>query len=288
MTIFSTGPITNRSGNNNRPSRQVTIHLVNKDAGNTASVLIQGYYLNGSRTLYVLERVFLSPNEVVSKDYFADFNAFQFDFTPNGTFPDNIEISIWGKNEAGQLVTTHRLVSDELLGTAIIGAQGPPGIPGQQGQTGEQGPSGEQGPEGVPGSGLALAYGSLYGSTVPLQIELGQRMNFEKIGPFSGTTPDLDNNEIRVESSGIYTIKVSFGLQKANPGIILVAWISLTINGMEETRGRLDFNSSGIEQMDKTIQADLNEGDTVAVKLVFSSVPAFLYYNPSLVITRIA
>lgn len=68
MAIFLTGPIENRSVSGNRPTQEVIIKLVNTDLVNLSRVLLQGYYLNGNRTLYVLEQVVLAPNEVLTKN----------------------------------------------------------------------------------------------------------------------------------------------------------------------------------------------------------------------------
>ena len=97
----------------------VTIKFVNLDSANSSPVLVQGYYLNGTRTLYVLEEVFLTPNEVETRNYYANFDTFQFVFTTSGLAAESTEISVWGKNASGQLVTAHRLVSDELLGSEV-------------------------------------------------------------------------------------------------------------------------------------------------------------------------
>ena len=51
------------------------------------------------------------------RNYFANLDAFQFVFTTSGPAAESTEISVWGKNASGQLVTTHRLVTDELLGS---------------------------------------------------------------------------------------------------------------------------------------------------------------------------
>src|SRR3954464_6409554 len=111
MAIVSTGPIENRPVGGVRPTQQVTVKIDNNDSGNSSAVLIQGYYLNGTKTLYVLELFNVAPNQVVTKDYFADFDAFKFVFTQSGPSAESIEISVWGKNASGQLVTAHRLVS---------------------------------------------------------------------------------------------------------------------------------------------------------------------------------
>jgi YVTN family beta-propeller protein len=129
MAILSTGPIENRPAGGIRPTQQVTVKMTNSDSANSSTVLVQGYHLNGTRTLYVLEVVSLTPNEVATRNYFANFDAFQFVFTTSGLAAESTEISVLGKNASGQLVTAHRLVSDELLGSEVAGEQGPTGGP---------------------------------------------------------------------------------------------------------------------------------------------------------------
>ncbi|MDO7485099.1 hypothetical protein ACIQYG_06325 [Peribacillus sp. NPDC096622] len=115
MAVLSTGPIENSPVNDVRPTQQVTIKMVNRDSVNSATVLIQGYYLNDSRTLYVLEVVLLAPNEVATRNYYANFNAFEFLFTTGGLAEESTGISVWGRNASGQLISSQRLVSDEQL-----------------------------------------------------------------------------------------------------------------------------------------------------------------------------
>ena len=114
--ILSTGPIENNPVSGVRPTQQLTVKLDNRDLVNTASILIQGYYLNGTRTLYVLESIPINPNQVITKNYYANFNAFEFVFTTSGLAEQQIQISAWGKDSTGQLVSAQRLVASEQLG----------------------------------------------------------------------------------------------------------------------------------------------------------------------------
>ncbi|MDQ0874564.1 hypothetical protein QFZ77_003223 [Paenibacillus sp. V4I3] len=115
MAVLSTGPIENNPVDGVRPTQQVTIKMVNRDSVNSSTVLIQGYFLNGSRTLYVLEEVSLGPNEVVTRNHFANFDAFEFVFTTSGPAEESTEISVWGRNGSGEFISSQRLVSDEQL-----------------------------------------------------------------------------------------------------------------------------------------------------------------------------
>lgn len=59
--------------------------------------LVQGYYMDGTRTLYVSELINVAPNEVITRDYYGDFDAFEFIFTTTSLVDDPIQISVWGK-----------------------------------------------------------------------------------------------------------------------------------------------------------------------------------------------
>lgn len=114
MAILSTGPIENNAVSDVRPTQQVTVKIDNRNSLDESVVLIQGYNLTATRTLYVSEQISLAPDQVVTRSYFANLDAFEFVFTVEGVAVEQTEISVWGKNEIGQLVAAHRLVSSEL------------------------------------------------------------------------------------------------------------------------------------------------------------------------------
>ncbi|MEK4434104.1 exosporium glycoprotein BclB-related protein [Paenibacillus sp. FSL K6-2862] len=158
MSFLSTGPIENNAVNGVRPTQTVTIRIDNRSDVTASSVQIQGYYMNGGlRVLYVSESFDIAPNQVVTNNYFANFDAFEFTFTTTTTVNDPIQVSVWGKSSTGSLVTAHRLVSSELLGdipgiTGVTGATGAPGSTGVTGATGSPGTTGVTGATGSPGS----------------------------------------------------------------------------------------------------------------------------------------
>lgn len=125
MAILSTGPIENNEVSGVRPTVQVTVKIDNRDAVNQSAILIQGYNLTLTRTLYVSELITVSPDEVITRNYFANLDAYEFVFTTEGLAELQTETSVWGKNSAGQLVTAHRLVSAELLGAEEGESQAP-------------------------------------------------------------------------------------------------------------------------------------------------------------------
>ncbi|WP_416291802.1 exosporium glycoprotein BclB-related protein [Paenibacillus illinoisensis] len=158
MSFLSTGPIENNAVNGVRPTQTVTIRIDNRSDVTASSVQIQGYYMNaGLRVLYVSESFDIAPNQVVTNNYFANFDSFEFTFITTTTVNDPIQVSVWGKSSTGSLVTAHRLVSSELLGdipglTGATGATGAPGATGVTGATGAPGSTGVTGATGAPGS----------------------------------------------------------------------------------------------------------------------------------------
>ncbi|UUZ86355.1 hypothetical protein LJK88_24940 [Paenibacillus sp. P26] len=111
MAVLSTGPIDNQV----RSSTQIIVKLVNRDAVNSATILIQGYYLDGSRTLYVLEQLGIAPNAVITKEYDTNFDAYEFVFTTGGAAEASMEVSVWGLNGNGAIVTAQRIVAEEEI-----------------------------------------------------------------------------------------------------------------------------------------------------------------------------
>ena len=158
MSFLSTGPIENNAVNGVRPTQTVTIRIDNRSDVTASSVQIQGYYMNaGLRVLYVSESFDIAPNQVVTNNYFANFDSFEFTFITTTTVNDPIQVSVWGKSSTGSLVTAHRLVSSELLGdipglTGATGATGTPGATGVTGATGSPGATGVTGATGSPGA----------------------------------------------------------------------------------------------------------------------------------------
>ncbi|XXM74205.1 hypothetical protein ACQ0QQ_10190 [Lysinibacillus sphaericus] len=114
MAGYSTGPIANNPVNGVRPTQNVLVKLLNPTPDLSTTVLIQGYYLNGTRTQYVSELFNLAPNQVITRSYSANFNGYQFVFTAEGDAQYDVEISVWGRNSAGGFVPAHRLVPSEL------------------------------------------------------------------------------------------------------------------------------------------------------------------------------
>ncbi|HBS45023.1 MAG TPA: hypothetical protein DEA91_12180 [Paenibacillus sp.] len=113
MALFSTGPIDNGPILGVRQTQIVTVKAVNRDSLNSYNLVIQGFSLNGSRTMYVNEMESLAPNQVITMNYFADLDAFEFEFTTLEEVEAEIGISVWGKQVSGEIVEPHRIVAWE-------------------------------------------------------------------------------------------------------------------------------------------------------------------------------
>nr|WP_154957849.1 hypothetical protein [Paenibacillus xylanexedens] len=113
MAILSTGPIENNAVSGVRPTQQVTIRLVSRAAVDAVSVSVQGYVLSTTRTLYVSEVISIAPNEAVTRNFFANLDAFEFVFGLSDERVGDVGISVWGKDGSGQLVDAHRVVEHE-------------------------------------------------------------------------------------------------------------------------------------------------------------------------------
>ncbi|MDR6723317.1 BclB C-terminal domain-containing protein [Paenibacillus amylolyticus] len=161
MSFLSTGPIENNSVNGVRPTESVTIRIDNRSDTVTSTIQLQGYYMtDGSRILYVSESFDIAPNQVITNNYFANFDAFEFTFSTTAVVNDPVQVSVWGKSSTGSLVAAHRLVSSELIGeipsitgaTGSTGATGATGTPGTAGTTGVTGTPGTTGVTGATGT----------------------------------------------------------------------------------------------------------------------------------------
>lgn len=108
---FTTGLIENTPVEGVRPTASVAILIDNNNMVDV-TVQINGYYLSDSmNVLYVLELLSLKPGKVTTRNYYAQFNAFKFQFE---TSSQAVDITVWGKGLAGNLVAAHRILPSEL------------------------------------------------------------------------------------------------------------------------------------------------------------------------------
>lgn len=113
MVILSTGPINNFPVNGIRPTQRVTVKISNQSSTAFSDILLRGQNLTSStQSPYVLELFKIDPNQVITKNFYANLDSFEFIFTVFGSAAQ-IGITVWGKSD-DQLVPAHRFVLTEL------------------------------------------------------------------------------------------------------------------------------------------------------------------------------
>ncbi len=111
MAQLTTGIIENTAVSGVRPSTNLVVRISNDDTV-TITVLIKGFFVSGTtKTEYVEEFITISPGNIVTRNNYAQFDAFEFQFA---TSSDAVEISAWGKDASGNLTAAHRAVPAEL------------------------------------------------------------------------------------------------------------------------------------------------------------------------------
>ncbi len=121
MSLLTTGLIENTAVAGIRPTSNLAVRVANDDTVAT-TVLIEGFYVTGTtKTKYVEELLSMLPGAVESKTYYAQFDAFEFQFNPSSTA---VEISAWGKDASGNLVAAHRVLPAELELVGPVNAYG--------------------------------------------------------------------------------------------------------------------------------------------------------------------
>lgn len=112
MALFTTGLIDNSPVAGVRPSATVMVLLTN-DTLQPIDVQISGFFVSGTtKTQYVAELFALGSGEVAVRNYStAQFDVFEFQFALS---VPGVEISVWGKDAAGNLSSAQRIVPEEL------------------------------------------------------------------------------------------------------------------------------------------------------------------------------
>lgn len=111
MPNLTTGLFENTAVAGVRPSSTLTVRIANDDAS-TVAIQIEGYFLSGTTKVKYVEEFFtLVAGAVVLKNYFVQFDAFEFQFFVSS---EAVEVSAWGKDAAGNLTAAHRVVAREF------------------------------------------------------------------------------------------------------------------------------------------------------------------------------
>ena len=111
MALLTTGLFENTPVEGVRPSSTLSVNISNDDTA-TVDVLIEGFFQSGATKVKYVEEFFtLTAGSVALRSYFAQFDAFEFQFTVSS---EAVEITAWGKDAAGNLTIAHREVAQEV------------------------------------------------------------------------------------------------------------------------------------------------------------------------------
>lgn len=133
-------------------------------------------------------------------------------------------------------------------------------------------------------------YGSLYGSA--LEAVTGSNVDFDTVGPFSGTTPNTVDDSITVNSQGVYTITFTTEVIASGPPESFNSVVfRLSVNGTPIVTKQIEFQTfitlpGEVDTLSRTDQLELNQGDVIRVFILSSS--GVSYFNPALVVTKVA
>jgi hypothetical protein len=111
MPLLTTGLFENAAVSGVRPSSTLSIDISNNDTS-TVTIQIEGFFQSGTTKVKYVEELFtLTAASVAKRNYSAQFNAFEFQFTVSS---EAVEVTAWGKDATGNLTITHRVVTQEI------------------------------------------------------------------------------------------------------------------------------------------------------------------------------
>lgn len=111
MSNLTTGLFDNAPVAGVRPSSTLSVNISNDDTA-TIAIQIQGFFQSGTTKIrYVNELFTINSGSVAQRSYYAQFDAFEFQFTVSS---QAVEVTAWGKDATGNLTTAHRVVAQEV------------------------------------------------------------------------------------------------------------------------------------------------------------------------------
>lgn len=111
MPNLTTGLFDNTPVAGVRPSSTLSVNISNDDTV-LVDVQIEGFFQSGTtKVMYVQEEFTLTAGSVAQRNYYAQFDAFEFQFVVSS---EAVKVTAWGKDVAGNLTTAHRVVAQEV------------------------------------------------------------------------------------------------------------------------------------------------------------------------------
>lgn len=136
------------------------------------------------------------------------------------------------------------------------------------------------------------AYGSIY-NVAGGDPTTDSNVDFDTVGPFSGTTPSTVDDSITVNSQGVYTVTFTIELRASSAGTSSNIIFRLSINGTPLVTKQIEYQTfvagamNEVDVVSRTDQIALNQGDVIRVAIV-SSTGVITYDNAALVVTKVA
>jgi len=111
MALLTTGLFENVAVSGVRPSSTLSVMISNDDTI-SVSIQIEGFFQSGTtKVKYVEDSFTLTTGTVAQRNYYAQFDAFEFQFIVSS---QAVNVSAWGKDTAGNLTPAHRVVAKEV------------------------------------------------------------------------------------------------------------------------------------------------------------------------------
>ena len=120
------------------------------------------------------------------------------------------------------------------------------------------------------------AYGSIY-NVAGGNPTIDPNVNFDTVGPSSGTTPSTIDDSITVNSQGVYTVTFTIELRASSGGISNNIIFRLSINGTPLATKQIEYQTFvtaaniEVDLVSRTDQLALNQGDVIRVAIVSST-----------------
>jgi len=112
MPYLSTGLLDNTAVAGIRPNSTFTVNISNDDTS-TVAIQIEGFFQSGTTKVKYVEEFFtLAAGTVALKNYYVQFDAFEFQFFVSSKA---VEVSAWRKDTTGNHTSARRIVTEEVI-----------------------------------------------------------------------------------------------------------------------------------------------------------------------------
>lgn len=112
--LFSSGPLEN-DNNTNTKTQILAVEALNNNSDNDAKIRIKVFGLNGIKQNVADDEVNIPPETYIARGYsVGNLSAFEIQFELDKEI-NNVLLSVFGKNENGNLIPAHRVLHPEFI-----------------------------------------------------------------------------------------------------------------------------------------------------------------------------